>query len=470
MNRVINILLILTVSIPATASAHAQYKPFTLNRYSILAFESPGLHLTYNVTVGDLPAQRLRKRFDENKDGVLQATERSALIEWARSQIAGALEISLDGQALPLEPGQAEVDLVTDQVQMFSPIWLRFHMRLPCPPGKHKLIYHDRSEFPDLDQSELFIRRARHVRLSRAARPQKDRGVVERFFWNDGQAPSPVWIQFQMAAPGQRLAPEPEPAAAGQAREHANEGAALKKVLMDERLGLGGLLAALGLAFLLGAAHALSPGHGKTLVAAYLVGSHGTVRHALLLGAIVTFTHVFSVVLLGLVALWASDSVVPERLTPWIALAAGLLVVGMGGWMLLRRLKGHGHSHGHSHDHSHNHEDGHDRGQQGVRFGELLALGITGGMIPCPSATVVLLLAIYLGRTALGLALIGAFSLGLATSLVAIGIVVVRGRKLLARFSEGPRATKIIKLLPLISALLICLIGLTMTGLAIAGL
>ncbi len=457
-----------------TAGAHAQYKPFSLNRYAIIAFEPPGIRISYNVTVGDLPAQRLRKRFDADGDGQISRAEFEAMVTWARGQISGGLSVELDGEPVQVVPGDQDVDLVSNQVEMFAPIWFRFYVPVPCEPGRHKLVYKDESEFPELGQTELFIRQARHVRMIRAGRPQRDRGVVDRMFWEDGQPPGPVWVSFELGAPGQVLSQPGAARADAPTRPPEDEGAGLKRALADERLGVFGLLAALGLAFLLGAAHALSPGHGKTLVAAYLVGSKGTVRHALVLGGIVTTTHVLSVVVLGLIALWASESVVPERLTPWIALVAGGLVVAMGAWMLWRRLRGPGHHHHdhHGHQHDHDHPDaeadhGHHPPSGEVRWGELLGLGITGGLVPCPSATVVLLFAIYVGRIGLGLALIGAFSLGLAASLVVVGVLVVRGRKLLERLSAGPVTGRLARSLPLLSALAVCAVGLIMTGLAI---
>jgi ABC-type nickel/cobalt efflux system permease component RcnA len=269
-----------------------------------------------------------------------------------------------------------------------------------------------------------------------------------------------VLIDFALAPAGRAAAGTEAAAARG---APLDEAAGLKRALLADELGPWGWLLALGLAFGLGALHALSPGHGKTLVAAYLVGSRGTVRHAVLLGGIVTATHVSSVVVLGLVALWASSAVVPERLTPWIALAAGLLVLAMGGWMLARRLRARGRT-----AHHHHHPDRPAAAR--VRWSELLLLGLSGGMVPCPSAAVVLLSAIYLGRIGLGLLLIAAFSLGLAASLVIIGVLVVRGRHLLERLAGGPRSRRLAAALPLLSALLITTLGGAMTALAVADL
>ncbi len=461
---------------------HAQYKPFTLNRYAIIAFEPPGIHITYNVTVGDLPAQHLRKRFDSNSDGNVDRAEFESMVRWVRNQISGGLTITLDGVLQQVVPQEPDVDLVTNKVQMFAPIWFRFQIKIKCPPGKHELKYHDLSEFSEMGQTELFIRRTPMVRLKRAVRPQRDRGVVERMFWQGGKTPGPVIVDFVILDHEQPV----RNASTIATRSKSDESSALKRALTTDNIGLSGILAALLLAFGLGAAHALSPGHGKTLVAAYLVGSHGTVHHAVALGFLVTITHVLSVVVLGLVALWASESIMPEKLMPWTALAAGILVILMGAWMLIRKILGHEHGHYHPHDH---HEHGHDhhhshhqdhihhqdhshehltynKHPSGVRWGELLALGVSGGLVPCPSATVVLLLAIYVGKIGLGLALIGSFSLGLAATLVLVGIMVVKARGILTYLSKG-RFAKAAKILPMLSAVAVLCIGCIMTTIAI---
>ena len=133
--------------------------------------------------------------------------------------------------------------------------------------------------------------------------------------------------------------------------------------------GLWFMLTAALIAAALGGLHALEPGHGKTIVAAYLVGSQGTAAHALLLGLIVTVTHTAGVYALGLITLYASKYIVPDHLYPWLGIASGLTIAFLGLYMLRRRWAGHRHAHGHhhhhgpwghSHDHGHSHEHTHD--------------------------------------------------------------------------------------------------------------
>jgi nickel/cobalt transporter (NicO) family protein len=219
------------------------------------------------------------------------------------------------------------------------------------------------------------------------------------------------------------------------------------------------ILASLAAALFWGAAHALSPGHGKTIVTAYLVGQRGTPRHAALLGLIVTITHTIGVFALGLVTLALSQFVVPDRLYPWLNLASGLLVVAIGAsvfWARWRHRRAHAHGH---HHHHHGHVPGSDPGT-GPSFRSLLAVGVSGGLLPCPSALVVLLAAISLHRVAFGLILILAFSAGLALSITGIGLVAVLARRAFRRLSfDGPA----MRLLPAASALVILAAGLAMT-------
>ena len=294
-------------------------------------------------------------------------------------------------------------------------------------------------------------------------------------------------------------------------------------ILMDE-LTFPTVLLALGISFIWGAMHALTPGHGKTIVGAYLVGSRGTAKHALYLGLTTTITHTLGVFALGLITLLAAQYIVPEKLFPWMTLLSGLFVVAIGfnlfiqrfqssgveGWMdklkvyrtssdqiygpVLQPAQGagahhphkyaltkHHHSHyfdghphsqgvhshktgqpSHHHDHgieSHDHEhaDHSHMPPESITWRSLLALGISGGLLPCPSALVVLLGAIALNRIGLGLVLVLAFSLGLAGTLTAIGMMFIYAGKLFERF---PARGKIIGVLPMLSALFISLIGL----------
>jgi len=254
------------------------------------------------------------------------------------------------------------------------------------------------------------------------------------------------------------------------------ERSSLLELLLDPQRGIWVLLI---LAGFFGAVHALAPGHGKTLVAAYLVGEHGTVWHALILGLVTTFTHTGAVLALAGVLLIVN----PERL-PNLELFGGLLVTGMGLWLLLRRLAGQAdHFHlGHGHHHHHEHlpqgskiEDGRSRIEEtdgpldprssildpqptstvGGWWG-LIALGVSGGIVPCYDAIIMLIFAVSARRLWLALPLLLAFSAGLAGVLIVIGILVVQ----LKGLATARLGSRWFKSLPLVSAILVILLGL----------
>ena len=284
------------------------------------------------------------------------------------------------------------------------------------------------------------------------------------------------------------------------------------ELMTTRQAGLWFLVVAAFIAAGLGALHALEPGHGKTIVAAYLVGSKGTAYHAFLLGMIVTISHTAGVYALGALTLYASRYIVPEQLYPWLGAASGLIIAALGSYLFLRRYADHevGHSHGpgghhHNHPHTHDHEEVHEHlhadhvpvhshgaqshdhhhdspGDHGhhdeshghvhahhhheissdVSYRQLLALGITGGIVPCPAALVVLLSAVALHRIAFGLFLIVAFSVGLAAVLIGVGLLIVYAR----RFMTGLRTEGLLftRWLPLTSAAVITVLGLAIAA------
>jgi ABC-type nickel/cobalt efflux system permease component RcnA len=198
------------------------------------------------------------------------------------------------------------------------------------------------------------------------------------------------------------------------------------------------------------------------MVAAYLVGTRGTARHALALGATVTVTHTAGVFALGLVTLALSEYVLPEQLYPWLNLASGLLVVLVGAGVLrsrVRRLRAQAHAHGHGHGQGQGHHD-HHHGPEDLTWRGLLGMGASAGLIPCPSALVVLLAAIAQHQVALGLLMIVAFSLGLAGTLTALGLLVVLGGRMASRLRVPPAFGAVV---PAVSATVIVAAGFVLT-------
>jgi ABC-type nickel/cobalt efflux system permease component RcnA len=251
----------------------------------------------------------------------------------------------------------------------------------------------------------------------------------------------------------------------GSIAEPRRVGGGFEALIARGNLSAGAVALSLLIAMFWGAAHALTPGHGKAMVAAFLVGTRGTPRHAIMLGGTVTVAHTAGVFGIGVVTLVLSRFVVPERLYPWLTLVSGVLVVAVGAAVLRQRLapRGRGRHHGHDHhrDHHHHHHEHDALTSKGI-----LGAGVAAGLLPCPSALVVLLSAIALHRVGLGLALIVAFSVGLAATITAIGLVAVLAQRAFGRLgTNGP----LVRALPAVSAALILAVGIVITARAVPG-
>ncbi|MGE3809781.1 MAG: hypothetical protein AB7K24_34385, partial [Gemmataceae bacterium] len=260
-------------------------------------------------------------------------------------------------------------------------------------------------------------------------------------------------------------------------------------LLLDTQRGFVVLLL---IAAFLGGVHALTPGHGKTLVAAYLVGERGTIWHAMLLGVVTTITHTGGVILLALALKYVFHDVNPASMQSGLELVCGLLITGLGFWLLMCRLAGkadhihigggHHHHHHHGHDHDHEHQDGHDHAHadhyhdehghthplpsEPVGLRSLVLLGITGGIIPCWDAIVMLLFAISAQKLWLAVPLLLAFSAGLAGVLIAIGIGVVMFKGYAGAKMSHSRAYRA---LPVVSAILVMILGLILCSSSVRG-
>jgi ABC-type nickel/cobalt efflux system permease component RcnA len=290
--------------------------------------------------------------------------------------------------------------------------------------------------------------------------------------------PRPLRVPLYLISAACLAAQSPTPA--------APQADALSRLLHQREITPEMILFAIGLAFVLGAAHALTPGHGKTIVAAYLVGSRGTLKHALFLGAMVTATHTITVFALGLATLFLFRYVVPDQITQVLGAISGLSIVIIGAWMLYKRTRATAHSHAHGHDHEHDHHHhahdhdhdhhhghthdhshtGHQHFPDEISWSGLVALGASGGLVPCESALVLLLSAIALGRVGLGLILLVSFSLGLALVLMTIGVLVLYAKNLVPerhRTSGHP----LFRWLPVASAGVVMIIGLIMTSVSL---
>jgi nickel/cobalt exporter len=526
---------------PATSRAHPLGN-FSISHYTRIRVEHDAIELRYVLDLAEIPT------FQELQEaGIVPEVGHASLpayLDKRAEVLQNGLLLAVSGRRLALHHTAGEI-LFPPGAGGLPTLKLGFTYRAALPEAAEvveRLVYQD-GNFPGrAGWQEIIAVAGAEVFLEQSSVPGTDRSRTLTDYPADLLNSPPQVLAAQMvfrrsaAAPLAPVASIPasgQPASLhGSANTAAVVGApvglaanaqrtprsAFTELITTPRLSLG----MLGLAFIvaagLGALHALEPGHGKTVVAAYLVGTRGTARHALYLGMMVTATHTAGVYLLGVVTLYASQHVVPERLYPWLGIVSGVLIASVGAYLLLQRYADmiHGHTHGHAHGHTHTHEHGlvhahepllahahthstehgheHTHGHSHyahaahhhhahrhadehqhhhhvplpdgtVSFRQLLALGITGGIVPCPAALVVLLSAVSLRRVGFGLLLIVAFSAGLAAVLIAIGLLMVYARRFMARFQGEGRFIK--RWLPLTSAGLITVLGLAMVVQAI---
>ncbi|HUS16897.1 MAG TPA: high-affinity nickel-transporter [Chloroflexia bacterium] len=491
---------------PRAAGAHPMGN-FTINHYSALTIGGGQVRVLYVLDMAEIPTLQELQTVHDGGSATLTAAERDAYVARQSAALLQGLSLTLDGKPLAIAPAGAAALAFPPGAGGLPTLRLELHYAATLPGTAGALVYRDTNYSERIGWREIIARGADGTALQQASVPATDVSAALTQYPADlVNNPPQVGSATLAFGPGGSAAGTLGAAAGGgqnalgwaQGRSDP-----LADLIGQEDLSLGVIMLSLVLAFGWGAAHALSPGHGKTVVAAYLVGSRGTAMHAALLGLTVTISHTIGVFVLGGVALYASQYILPEQLYPWLEFLSGVLIAAVGVTMFTQRLRawtqgrassadaghghahdhrhdpdhGHNHDHGHEHDHTHNHDDSHDPavphkhgmfsrshthlpadGQQ-VSIRSLLALGITGGIIPCPSALLVLLLAVSLHRIGLGLVLILAFSLGLAGVLTGIGLLMVYGRHLLSRVRFSP-ARGLWSRLPMASALAVSCLGL----------
>jgi len=412
---------------PAAASAHPLGN-FTVNRFSRVEVAGHRLYVRYVLDLAEIPA------FQARRDGVDAAA-------YAR-RIRRGLHLSVDGRPAGLTPVAHALAFPSGQGGLHT-MRLEVILRGPAIAGPTRIRFRDTNYAGRIGWKEIVVGAGTRSASDELHAYPKD--LLE----------SPLDVTAVAAAvrPTHDAPPALSPGKALESRDRAVGDSGFVRLIATRHLSALTIAAALAVALFWGAAHALSPGHGKTIVTAYLVGRRGTPWHAALLGLIVTATHTVGVFALGLVTLALSQYVVPDTLYPWLDLVSGVLVAAIGLAVLrTRTVRARAHARGHDHDHGHPSRS-------------LLAVGISGGLLPCPSALVVLLAAISLHRIAFGLLLIVAFSAGLALSIAAVGLAAVLARRVFARLSflEGP----FVRALPAASAFVILLAGVAMTARAI---
>lgn len=539
-------MMMLAVTVPAHADTVASLLGnFTVNQFCGLRLGDKQVDLHFVVVFGQLPALIQLHRADTNGDGVTTQTERDAYVRKLAPGFAKQLKLRLDGKPLKLQLKSWSSSLPKEAAGFSLRLDARYVAALPAAAGSTRHLQFDNQTYTSqIGWHEIRVQVARGISAFNTnaysnslteglsinpevlppGGPLDERMIHLAFV----HGPMPAGVKPLSLRPGTQKGVQATATHSGSGVTTGAIGASRFSVMAA--LGLGNtwlarqtkrlvgaisgphvpnhiLLLALLAALVLGALHAFSPGHGKTVVGAYLIGSRGTPRHAAFLGLTVTITHTLGVFLLGFATLFASRFVVPAKLFPALSLMSGLLVVGIGLVLLIRRLLsigGNDHVHQHEYQHAHQHEavmltgarltaitnpslmapaplmahvhhhQGHDglmhshggtmhthlppgSAGEGITWSGLLALGVSGGLIPCPSAMVLLLAAVALHKTAFGLVLVLIFSIGLALTLTCVGLAFLYARKLFPKASgEGFW----VRLLPIGSAAVITLVGL----------
>jgi ABC-type nickel/cobalt efflux system permease component RcnA len=437
------------LALPAAAAAHPLGN-FTVNRFTAVELSGKRIYVHYVLDLAEIPTLR---------DGA--RVRRPGF----SGEVARRLVVTVDGRRARLEPLARRVRSRPGAAGLKT---LRFEAVYELDRTGTSLTVSDRIFPARLGWREIVARAERGATIERATVPRQSASRELRSYPRDLLS-SPLDVRAARLSFRLGSAEGSPPAFAASAAVHRASGF---EALVARDLTPGFVLLSLVLAVFWGAAHALSPGHGKAIVAGYLVGSRGTARHAVILGAIVTVTHTAGVFALGLVTLALSAFIVPEQLYPWLTLVSGLLVVAVGVGVVRARVREALHARAHAlardHDHHghapHHHHDHHHHPSPDAGLRGLVGLGVSGGIVPCPTALVVLLAAISLHRVGYGLVLIVAFSLGLAASVTAIGLLAVTARRAFSRLRFDGAA---IRALPAVSALVVLALGVAMTARAL---
>jgi ABC-type nickel/cobalt efflux system permease component RcnA len=485
---------------------------FSISHYSGIKVEPRAIRLRYIIDMAEIPTFQEITEMDTDGDKNPSPSESQRYLSQKVEDFKKGLTLTLNNQALNLQvessqitfpPGAGNLPTLKIYVDYLAPV-KEIHLS-----NLNQVFYQDNNFSGRAGWKEIIVTGSAGISIQNASVPSVDRSNELSNYPTDilSSPPQDLVASFSFSeAQTSKILKTPEVSGKEPTSEISKTSEVsfrnskrfadgFTELISSRDLTFQALLILLATAFGLGAFHALSPGHGKTVVAAYLVGSRGTAAHALFLGAVVTLTHTIGVFILGLITLYASKYIIPEKLYPWLGFFSGLTIVTIGLTLFIKRYQNlygshspnpepnfahthfHPHPAGHSHfpthpnhfhahpDHSHGHSHNtFNVGKEQVSLGSLFALGMSGGMVPCPSALVVLLSAISLHRIGLGLILIVAFSMGLALVLMGIGLLMVYAKQFMDRFrGEGA----IIQRLPILSSILITILGL---GIAIQSL
>jgi ABC-type nickel/cobalt efflux system permease component RcnA len=499
----------LALLVPAIALAHPLGN-FTINHFAAIRIAPDEISLDVVIDRAEIPAFQERQRLDLDGDGSVSPAELEREREGACASLAANLRLVAGGRALPLTPVSAGLSLPPGAGGLST-------MRLVCEyvaPLVQPISATTSVTFEDVSFAERIgwreivvlgdgtqVTSAGTVAGGTDASGGIGRSARLTAYPEDLLAQPLDMRSIEVtASPGGAAlapwsAPDVQPIAVGPASPVTSAGGAVVPGGVAEDLAALidvtdltplAILVSLAIAFALGVIHALSPGHGKTIMAAYLVGAKGSSRQAIGLGLAVTGSHTLGVLALAGITLAASSVLPPERLYPILGVVSGGLVIAIGASLLWSRLRAlglgrralarvhdHGQDHVHDHAHDHGHPHPHPQPHGGapadteISWRGLLALGLSGGLVPSASALILLLGSIAAGRVVYGLVLVLGFGLGMAVVLAGIGLLIVHARRLVERRPSIAGFHRFVAPLQLATASLVVVLGIVLTGQAL---
>ncbi|MFY9225917.1 MAG: sulfite exporter TauE/SafE family protein [Blastocatellia bacterium] len=469
------LLIIIIISSSAIITLAHPLGNFTINHFAKIEVTSESISLRYVVDMAEIPALQEIQLLDTNGDRAPDQKELEVYLEKI------ALEYK-EKVALRLNQTPLELKLVNKNISLPAGAGGLSTLRVECDfeakldslaiNQPYQLDFLDTNHQERNGWHEIFVKSASGVSIFNStvfgnSITDELKAYPENMLFAPLNERSATLFFIKGLIPANS-----SPLLTREGRPSAQTSDPLTELIAIPNLTLGTAILGLFIALALGGFHALSPGHGKTIVGAYLIGSRGTIKHALFLGLTVTVTHTLGVFILGLITLFAAKYIVPEKIFPLLSFTSGIIVIAIGLSLFINRLSAvlglqlpiHSHdgkenNEGFSHSHDgvkHSHLPINKDGSE-ITWKNLLALGVSGGLLPCPSALVVLLAAISLNRVGYGLLLVVSFSIGLASVLSLIGLLFIYAK----RFIDRPTFSnqRLINALPVISSFIITVLG-----------
>jgi ABC-type nickel/cobalt efflux system permease component RcnA len=449
---------------------------FSVNQYSRIEVEKSNIKLRAVLDMAEIPTFQESQTIDTDKNGSLSEAELNSYAEKITPNYVSNLLLTIDGQSIELRPTAKNISLPMGSGNLPT-LRIEWDLIGDLPNSEtaiQKLRFENKNNHERIGWNEIVVGRVSGINIFDST--AKGSGITDELkSYPQETLSSPLTertAEFSFTSstipPNSKILQNRD----GHVSTPVEKDKFAELIAVPEitpTIILFGLLVAFGL----GALHALSPGHGKAVVGAYLVGTKGTPKHALFLGATVTITHTLGVFALGLLTLFASNYILPERLMPFLNFVSGLLVLFIGLTLFKNRLfsvLGYQSNERHHAEDLHEHDNlpenfTHTHGgsththvpPKNVTWRSLLALGISGGLLPCPSALVLMLSAISLNRIGYGIVLTLVFSFGLAATLTAVGLAFLYIGKLFDNPSLS--GNRVIQALPVFSAFVIACVG-----------